>query len=55
MKGSNKIEWILTGLENFVMCFCIPFDCYWQSFISGKESKQALCYVFTHGEDFPNI
>ena len=54
LKQSNKIERIWTGLENFVMHFCILFDGELARFYFWK-GERALCYVFTLVGDFPNF
>ena len=35
--GGIQYNW--TGQEKFGIYFCVFFDCYWQSLISGKETK----------------
>ena len=38
LERSKEIQLGLTELENFVICFCILFDCYYQSFIRRRRA-----------------
>ena len=40
LKQGKKIEQYRTRLQNFDICFCVPFDCYWQIFfLEGRLSS----------------
>ena len=53
---SEEIEQNWTGTENFITCFCVIFDRYYQSLISGRETGYQtlslpifeLCKIFSN-------